>query len=418
MDSETKILLAEDDEVSRRMCEKILRISGMSVDTAENGRIALEKFLKGDYSILITDWMMPEMDGTQLVQEIRSLPVRPFTYIIMLTAKSQTGDVVRGLEAGADDYLTKPFEKEELLARVRAGIRIRNLNHRLETANQELEEVNKDLALINQAIRKDLAAARRTQESLLPKVFPEVPGIEFAARLIPCAYVAGDIYNIFRLDETHIGFYQVDVSGHGVPAALFSASLSQLLTHDLHQHGLLKVPVSDPPYYRINPPARVVELLNEDNMFEKHGHYLTMLYAILNTEVGTVSFSRAGHNMPLIVHTDGSSEYIREGGGCPIGLTIPREPEEQETIQLMPGDSFVIYSDGINEAGIKSGRGEEYGIERARDILTSKCIDPLVEAFDALIVNVEAFMSEAIGHKAGVFDDDVSIMGVRWKPAG
>lgn len=412
----TKILVVDDDRLALQMSLRILNRAGMEVDTAENGLVALKKLQAEDYAILITDWMMPEMDGPELVEKIQARSSKNFMYIIMLTSKTETGDIVRGLEIGADDYLTKPFQKEELLARVEAGKRVWNLNHRLQFANQKLEALNNDLEKANDAMRKDLDAARRAQESLLPKAFPEVPGIQFGARMIPSAFVAGDIYNIFKLDDAHIGFYQVDVSGHGVPSSLFSVSLSQILTQDLHRHGLLLAPYSGQLTYRINPPGRVIEILNEANMLEKHGHYFTMLYAILNTFTGELVFSRAGHNMPLLLHRDGVSEYIKDGAGAPVGLAIPREDDEEYTVRLKPGDAFIIFSDGITDAGISGKRMGEYGFERVRNLLSAHAADTLDASMQALIDDLKRYVEQETGRVVDSFEDDVSIIGIRWRP--
>ncbi|MDZ7261604.1 MAG: SpoIIE family protein phosphatase [candidate division KSB1 bacterium] len=235
--------------------------------------------------------------------------------------------------------------------------------------------------------------------------------IEFAARFIPSAFVSGDIYNIFRLDEKHLGFYHIDVSGHGVPAALFCVSIHQRMTHDLHHHGLLKVPVGEPPYYRINPPDRVVAILNEDEMLEQHGRYFTMFYGILNTETAVLSFCRAGHNLPLLIHGNGVAQYL-DGGGGPIGFGFPRQPNEGQELNLTPGDCFVIFSDGINEAPSAADRTSHYGMERVQNLLAKHLSDPLSQSFDRLVADVKTFSGK------DTFDDDVSIVGFRWLGKG
>jgi phosphoserine phosphatase RsbU/P len=402
VDNKPRILLADDDRIATKICKRVLNISGYDVDTAENGVVALEKYRAGDYAILITDWMMPEMDGPELVEKVRSISEKSFIYIIMLTARSETGDLVHGFKSGADDYLTKPFEKDELLARVTAGMRIRNLNRRIQMQN--------DLMV------KDLDAARKAQESLLPKDFPDVPGIEFGAFMISSAFVGGDIYNIFRLDDDHIGFYQVDVSGHGVPSSLFSVSISQMLTHDLYQHNLLRIPISPSEQFKINSPAHVVALLNETNMLEKHGHYFTMIYAILNIRTGELTFSRAGHNLPLVVHPDGSSEFIKNGAGGPVGFGLPRDDDEELTLKLEPGDAFILYSDGITDAGVMLDSNASYGCERIQEVMRANSGASLNDTFLSLIDDVRSHVVNLGGERYGSFDDDVSIIGVRWNP--
>ncbi|HPB30664.1 MAG TPA: SpoIIE family protein phosphatase [Candidatus Sumerlaeota bacterium] len=408
--SKEKILLADDDPVTLQLCRRILTIAGMDVDTAANGFAALEKLRTRDYIVFVTDWMMPEMDGPELVRQFLSMPPRYYTHIIMLTSRVETGDLVHGFECGVDDYLTKPFEKEELLARVNSGIRIAHLNRKLQGANRMLDEANR-------AMRKDLDAARKAQESLLPSSFPEVPGLEFAARMIPSAFVAGDTYNIFRLDETRIGFYIVDVSGHGVQSALFSVSLNQILTQDISRQGLLLVPAGEAFSFRINSPAQVMALLNQTNMLEKHGHYFTMLYAILDVVSGRIVFARAGHNPPLLLHPGGSSEYIMDGAGHPIGLGIPCDEFPEHTVELQPGDVFIMYSDGITDASMRDADMERYGMERMRQAVAAGVGKPMPEIINAVLDDVNSYtFGPDRTDQENTFEDDVSILGIRWNP--
>ena len=227
--------------------------------------------------MVIIDWMMPRMNGVELCNRIRNTKCKHYTYLIFLSGKGEKKDIITALEAGADDYITKPFDPAELKVRILAGKRIIELENRL-------NENNEKLRIAYETIKKDLEAAAEVQKRLLPTVFPSIQGIEFAARFIPSKFVSGDIYNVFRLDEEHIGFYQIDVSGHGVTAAFFSVSLYRRLTQDIQSKGLLKIPLSEPPYYKINPPENVISMLDKEcaDMLITQGHYFTMIYAILN----------------------------------------------------------------------------------------------------------------------------------------
>jgi len=216
-----KILIVEDDPVSRKILKKNLQNTGCELLTAENGIKAWDIISKDqDIRLVLTGWMMPGMSGLELCKKIRETNFPKYVYIILLTAKSQKEDIIEGLKIGADDYMTKPFEFDELQVRINTGIRFIQLNSKLREANE--------------IMRKNLESGRTVQQSLLPREIPDLPTIEFAARFYPSLYVSGDIYNVFRLDEKHFGFYNIDVSGHGVPAALFSVGISQRLNNDLY----------------------------------------------------------------------------------------------------------------------------------------------------------------------------------------
>jgi diguanylate cyclase (GGDEF)-like protein len=132
------ILIAEDNAVSRKLLEKNLTHAGHEVVTARNGREALEIFRKTFFPMVLTDWMMPEMDGLALCHAIRSYVSPGYVYIVFLTAKDSKDDIIAGLDAGADDYLTKPFHPTELMARLKTGKRILELERSLKTANEEI----------------------------------------------------------------------------------------------------------------------------------------------------------------------------------------------------------------------------------------------------------------------------------------
>jgi sigma-B regulation protein RsbU (phosphoserine phosphatase) len=137
---EMKILIAEDEKISRRILEMTLIKDGHDVVAVEDGIKALDSIQKEAPDMLITDWMMPDLDGVELCRRVRALNLTSYVYIIFLTALTQKGNIIQGLDAGADDYITKPFERTELLARVRAGERVIQLEKSLRQKNNELSE--------------------------------------------------------------------------------------------------------------------------------------------------------------------------------------------------------------------------------------------------------------------------------------
>jgi len=395
-----KILIIENASAIKNMISESLGHRGHELIYVTDGNKAWHLINKRqDIRFVLADFNMPGMNGIELCKKIRSAEFPYYIYIMLMTSKNHKIEVISGIKEGADDILTKPFDPDELQIRISAGERIVHLE-------EDLLEKNKNLQMANAILRGNLISGQEAQKSLLPSGFPDISNMEFAASFIPSAYGSGDIYNIFRLDETNIGLYNIDVSGHGVSAAFFSVCLNQRLSQDPQSFGLVKAPITSPPFYQINSPIEVVASLNEEDMLGKYGRYFTMVYAIVNLETGSVSFYRAGHNYPLLIQDKQNSNYI-EGGGPPIGLGIELNKKQQQDIRLEAGDQLIFFSDGINDA-FSPKSGERYGLERARNLLEGNYSEPLERSFERLISDVQKFMGQ------GGFSDDISIIGLKW----
>jgi len=253
-------------------------------------------------------------------------------------------------------------------------------------------------------MQKDLKAAREAQLNMLPKEIKGVPNLRFSSIFQPSQYVSGDIYNIFRLDEKHIGIYHIDISGHGVPAALFSVSLAQMLNSNVTGRNLLKITASAPPYYRLNPPDEVIRLLDEDQYFDNYGIFFTMVYMILDYTTGQVQLSRAGHSYPLLLHGKGGFTEL-QNGGLPVGLGLPREDFLDE-FTLAPGDRLFLYSDGMIEA--VNQEGEQYRSKRLISHLLENNSKTVAEQLRLVLDDIHAYSGQT------EFDDDISIIGIEF----
>lgn len=280
-----------------------------------------------------------------------------------------------------------------------------NLLHKIKEQQHTLELQKEALETALTKIEKDLKAARDAQMSLLPKDLLGLPEVDFQARFYPSQYVSGDIYNIFRLDECNFGVYHIDVSGHGVPAALFSVSLSQMLNTNVSKRNILKVPINKPPYYKINSPDKVIASLDEDRSFERHGLYFTMIYMIVNTKEKKIQFTRAGHNYPIIIRADKNIEIFK-AGSIPIGWDLPRNDEVVE-VNINSGDRLFLYSDGIHEA--TNPDRKMFTLKRLCNSLKDSSDLSLDESLDKLISELRQFIGQ------DNFEDDVSILGISLK---
>jgi len=272
---------------------------------------------------------------------------------------------------------------------------------------EDVEERRSELDRSLKMIEADLKAAQVAQESLLPREFPRIAGWDFASIFIPSQYVGGDIYNLFQLDDRHFGLYHIDVSGHGVPAALFSVGLNQYLMRDLLGPGVMRDAGEKPGQFRIRSPEEVVAALDRENMFQKHQRFFTMLYLVADVQTGAVQFYRAGHNEPLLLRQGEPPRYL-SGGGPLIGFQLPRTQRECQEVQLQPGDRLVIYSDGINEAVNEDG--DLYGLDRMAQFLARTDGASLQSTFNRLVQDVRKFT------QSQSFEDDVSMLGLAWAP--
>jgi sigma-B regulation protein RsbU (phosphoserine phosphatase) len=394
-----KILIAEDERISRRSLERQLTSWGHEVTVAEDGEAAWLALELGQFEVLISDWDMPKMDGPTLIGKVRAADRAKYIYVIMLTARGGTEDLVRGIEAGADDFLTKPFESNELKVRLRAGERVLQLQERL--ADQ-----NKQLLAVNTRMSEDLNAAALVQQSIMPERPPEVNSLRSAWRYVPCDELAGDALNVFALDERYVCFYVLDVSGHGVSAALLSVAVARSLwlSDDLTSL-ILKGTNDESGFGRFALPATVMTRLNHRFPFEENGNrFFTMVYALLDVVEGTMTYCCAGHPGPIRVGRDGAVEVF-EPSSPMIGI-VPEPEYENVTLKLRAGDRAYLYSDGVFEQ--RSPEGEFFGTSRFATELQRAASLPLDGALDRAIGQLKRWAGSE------QFNDDVSLLALEW----
>ena len=384
-----RILIAEDEQATRMRLERNLEKMGYQPTVAENGAQAWELFQEGDFALVLTDWMMPEMDGLELVRRIRASQRDAYTYVIMLTAKSETSEIVEGMEAGADDFVAKPFDRNELRVRVRAGERI--------------VQLERSLAEHNRRMKSDLDAAAELQRSLLPVRSPDVAGVSFAWTFRPCDELAGDILGVFKLDDDHVGFYVADVSGHGVAASLLSVSLSRMMNPAPSLSSLLVQPIEGEGKNRIAPPSEVLRELNRRfPMEESGGKYFTIAYGILNAQTRQLRLSSAGHP-PVIRLSHDQLLSSLPAEGTPIGWFEDSDYDESVT-ELNQGDRLFLYSDGVVEQA--NPDDEQFGEQRLQAEVIDSQSNPLRQCVVALEEEVVRWSRD--GH----LNDDLSILAI------
>src|SRR5262245_38120819 len=290
-----RILIAEDQRITRATLTRQLQNAAHEVTVAEDGEQAWEKFSAAEFDIVITDWEMPRLSGVELIRRIRALDRAVYTYVLILTSRSDKADVVQGIEAGADDFLSKPFDREELRVRLLAGERIVKLERALTRQNSELREAN-------DRIRSGLEAAARVQQSVLPKQNIVTPQVRTAWKYVPTDELAGDAIGLHLVDDRYLIAYVLDVSGHGVPAALLSVSAMHSMDPNLGASSLLRDLSGSSQIGTVQRPARVAAQLNRRfRAGENDERYLTMILAVLDTHSGLLHLTSAGHPAPFIL---------------------------------------------------------------------------------------------------------------------
>lgn len=393
-----RILIAEDERITRASLERQLRNWGHEVVATEDGERAWQAFAAGDFDIVITDWEMPRLSGVELVKQIRASGRVLYTYVIILTSRSDKADVVEGIEAGADDYVSKPFDREELRVRLMAGERVVGLERTLHRQNAALQEAN-------DRIRHGLRAAARVQQSMLPQQAVETPRVRAAWKYVPCDELAGDAIGLHQFDDRYLVAYVIDVSGHGVPAALLSVSVMHAMDPTNPAVSVLRDPAAAGELGSVRRPSAVAAELNRRfRAGENAGLYLTMILVVLDTETGRMHLTTAGHPAPLILRR-GEAVPLPRTSGFPIAM-LDMAHYDDDCIQLEAGDRVCLFSDGVPDQ--TSPDDQPFGSDRLCQALTAR------QAAAAGLVVTDVVGELTAWANPASFEDDVSLVIIDW----
>ena len=381
---DNSILVVESDPFIREVLGKRLRNLGCEVDEACAGPEALAKMEGHRPDLVISNWGLPGMDGQELCRRIKGSGETRSIYFILLTAHDQDDEVVATLEAGADEYLVKPVDLKQLLARVKAGLRIVNLQRELEQSNAQLNEALRQ-------IDSELQVVARIQRSLLPQALPCVQGLDFGAFYRPSSRSGGDYYDVLALGEGRLGLVMADVSGHGAPA-MVAMSLARFLVHNAaaEEHS----------------PGRLLSTLNR----KLTGHlpteqYITMFYGILDPARGALVYSSAGQTPPLWMQgPSGAIEALPRCEGFPLKLVRPDVTYDDSELQLRGGDTLLLYTDGVSDT--LNEDLELFGLERLKRSLRKHRSAPANARVTRIVEDADAF---AAGQPQ---NDDITLLAI------
>lgn len=397
-DAIERILVVDDSRLQRKILIASLEKWGFEVHQAESGQDALDLCDTVAFDLIISDWMMPGMTGLEFCRVFRERKRERYVYFVLLTSKSEKNEVAKGLESGADDFITKPVSAEELRARITAAARIMKNERELSEKNRMISSAYAEIKALYAAVDRDLNEARKLQHSLLRDRSVDFGNARASLVLRSCGHVGGDLVGHFRIDQRRIGLFSLDVSGHGIASALLTARLAGYLSGNSPDQNMALV-ASEPGKYDVRGLLDVGDRLNRMMLDDVDTeHYFTMLLAYVDLTTGDVEILQAGHPHPLVQRADGSIELLGDGG-MPIGLLA--NPEFTTChVRLSAGDRLLLASDGITECADDAGNllGEDGLIEIMRASADVKGDS----FFQALLWDLASFATKED------MDDDVS----------
>ena len=340
-------ILAVDDDIDiLELIEASLTADGFDVITASDGRGALESAKDYAPDLILLDLMMPGMDGFEVIEKLKLDATTRSIPVIMLTAKAQTHEKIQGLRSGADDYITKPFQLDELTARIEAVLGrtrpTKYINPLIGAMGDQFSESGVEQLAFH------LKTAAVIQQKLLPQKSPDLPGYDIAGLLRSSMTISGDFYDFIPLTDNHLGVAIADVRGKGIPAALLMVMIRTALRLVCREES--------------SPSAalkRINDLLFADTDPDL---FATMIYGVLDTESMTFTYSNAGHCYPLYLKNEGGAITSLKAGGMILG-SFDFATFQSETIQFAPGDGLLLYTDGATETERKDD-GILYGEEK------------------------------------------------------
>jgi len=378
------ILIVDDAPANLRLLAEMLTARGYRVRAVTSGDRALTSARAAPPDLILLDIRMPGLNGYEVCEQLKAERQMRHIPVIFISALDELHDKVQAFKVGGVDYVTKPFQGEEVLARVETHLALRRLQNQLRDANRKLMEAN-------QRMERELALAGKVQASFLPHEQEAMAGWQIASTLKPARQTSGDFYDLIPLPGGSRGLLIADVVDKGVSAALFMA-LSWILIRT----------------YAVEHPAQPENVLADVNrriLAEiGSGQFITAFYGILEPATGQLAYCNAGHPPPLLFGAQHSAVgHALSRTGMALGV-VETETWERGVVDLHPGDTLVLYSDGVTDA--ENEQAVPFGDSRLRDNVRANMGRPAQETRDALLTGIKAFSGEALQ------SDDITVMVV------
>jgi len=383
-----KILVVDDEAdlelLIRQKFRKQIRDNEYDFTFAQNGVEALSKIADHpDIGLVLSDINMPEMDGLTLLHRMNELK-NPALKAVIVSAYGDMDNIRIAMNRGAFDFLTKPIDFNDLETTIVKTLEQLTI---LRQATKDREQLL--------SVRNDLNTAARIQQSILPQTFPPFPDrgeFDIYARMTPAKEVGGDFYDFFFIDHDRLAFVIGDVSGKGVPAAIFMAV----------SRTLLKAIAS-----QVVNPGESLRRINSMLIPESSGRmFVTIFYGVLNTRTGEVQFSFGGHNPPYIKRREGPVERLNHESGFLLGMLDDMEYDVHKIV-LHPGDTILLYTDGVTEAmNSKEELFEESRLESSLQRLNGSPLKEMLDGINADLMEFAAGAPQA---------DDITMLALQYK---
>jgi sigma-B regulation protein RsbU (phosphoserine phosphatase) len=377
--SESRILIVDDAKTNIDILVQALR-DEYKLSVAVDGAAALRSVEKSPPDLVLLDIVMPGLDGYEVCRRLRAQESTRELPIMFLSSLEDVKDKTRGFEVGGNDYLTKPFEVLEVKARVRSLLKAKAYAD-----------------AIREAMARDLSIAREIQMGILPADLAAATsgsGLDVHAIIEPAQKVGGDLYEVLRASDDRLVVALGDVSGKGIPAALFMAVAVTIL-RTLARH--------------ITDPAEILSRLNDELAKQNpRGMFVTMQCLVFDLEHRRVSCAGAGHHQLAVLSPGRPPRLGCSSSGRPAGL-MASNPIERESFPLEPGETFVLFSDGVSEA--MNAAEDFYGEERLLMALSASAGTSAAETVATVLADVRAFVA---GAKQS---DDITVLAARYAPA-
>jgi len=371
------ILIVDDDPSGLDILQARLTAQHYDLISATDGELALAMVKDRKPDLILLDVMMPKINGIEVCKRVKSDPNLPFIPVIMVTARADSRDIVTGLDAGADEYLTKPYSHSALVARVKSMLRIKSLHDKVLDQSAQL--------------KRQLKTATIIQSLFWPKIPALTGGGHVWAVSVPAGYVGGDLYDVIPLSDESLVAYVADISGKGVPAALLMAALSATIRNKIQIETEID---------------RLLESVNDSmhRLMADESYFATAVLIRYWPSSGKIQYALAGHLQPLWI-VDGNISDLTLSGGVPLGIQKGEKYQKGDII-LGNGQSVLLFTDGLVEAENESG--EQFTKSRLVNHLKT-CEGP--PWGKSVLQRIEAWR----GHRPA--NDDLTIMEVWRDPA-
>jgi len=360
------VLIVDDTPDNLRLLSQMLSEQGYGVRAVASGSRALASVRAAPPDLILLDIKMPGMNGYEVCERLKADERTRDIPIIFISSLDAIQDKVKAFTAGGVDYVTKPFQLEEVLARVETHLALRKLQQQLQDANKKMKQ--------------ELALAGEVQASFLPIELPDTPGWQLAATLEPARETSGDFYDIIVLPNGRLGILVADVVDKGVGAALYMA-LSRTL---------IRTYAAEYP----EQPELALSAVNRRIVADTYANqFVTVFYGTLDLVTGTLTYCNAGHNPPILLSAEEEDAVqLLSRTGMALGV-VENAVWEQGIVQLAHGDVVVLYTDGVTDA--QDQQGTFFGKERLQEVARANLFRSAQEVQEALIAEVHGFVGDA-----------------------